>query len=63
MTNMSSRVGSNGRGMRTFEIALESGRPPSRAKDQSCREDAASSLMTLQVSVMITIATMVFVPA
>lgn len=49
--------------MRTFEIALESGRPPSRAKDQSCREDAASSLMTLQVSVMITIATMVFVPA
>jgi hypothetical protein len=34
----------------TFEIVPEKGRPPSRAKDQSCREDVAIELMSVEVN-------------
>jgi hypothetical protein len=34
----------------TFEIVPEKGRPPSRAKDQNCREDVAIELMSVEVN-------------
>ena len=45
----------------TYDNARENGRPPSRAKDQICREAVATSLMALEVSVIIRIVTMILV--
>lgn len=45
----------------TYERVEEKGRPLSRAKDQSCRDAVATSLMVLDVRVTIRTVTMTFV--
>ena len=47
----------------TFCNCGEKGKPLSRAKDQICRDAVAISLMTAEMRVMITMATMISVPA
>ena len=49
--------------MRTLAIAEENGRPPSRANDQSCRDDVAISLMIADVKTMIMMAVITLVAA
>ena len=46
----------------TFEMTEEYGSPPSRAKDQSCREDVAISLITAEMNTITTIAVIAIVP-
>jgi hypothetical protein len=45
----------------TFAMKEENGRPPSRAKDHSWREEVAISLMTAEVKTTITILVIIFV--
>lgn len=49
--------------MLTFCNCGEKGKPLSRAKDQICRDAVAISLMTAEIRVMMTMATMISVPA
>jgi hypothetical protein len=46
----------------TYEMVDENGNPPSRAKDHNCLDDAATVLITLEVSVMMTMDTMMSAP-
>ena len=48
--------------MRTFDKKGEKGKPPSRAKDQICRDAVAISAMTAHTSAMTTMATIISVP-
>ena len=50
------------RSIRTFDRKGENGKPPSRAKDQICRDAVAISAITAHTNAMIIMATMMLVP-
>ena len=47
---------------RTFDRKGENGKPPSRAKDQICRDAVAISAITAHTSAIMMMATMISVP-